>query len=361
MPKRQDLKTILLIGSGAIRVGQACEFDYSGTQACLSLKEEGYSVILLNDNPASVMTDYDIADHTYIAPITVASAEAILKKHRPCAILPTMGGQTALNLVLELQSKDLLNRYDVEIIGAAIDAIEKGEDRHLFAQVLLNNSIAVLPSHRALCWQDVNDCISELGFPVIVRTSFSLAGANSIVAYDQHELSLFCHRMFSEGAVLSIAPMLKGWKEFEFEVLRDASGNCFSVCCIENIDPMGIHTGDSITVTPSITLDDMMYQTLRKTAFAVIEHIGICGGANVQFALEPATGFFYVIEMNPRVSRSSALASKATSFPIAKVAAKLAVGCTLDEIDECRIEPTLDFFAVKIIKLFKNTTEINRI
>jgi len=351
VPRRSDIKTILVLGSGPIRVGQACEFDYAGTQACISLKEEGFTVILLNSNPASIMTDHDMADHTYIEEMTTSVVEKIVKKHKPCALLATMGGQTALNLVLDLYYEGILDRYAIEVIGASIQSIQKGENRKEFSQSLSSAGIPVLLSYELNSTNDLQLCLKQITFPLIIRTSFSLAGANSGVFYNYSEMISFCAKAFAEGAVLTVSPFLEGWKEFEFEILRDNLGNCFSVCCIENIDPMGVHTGDSITLTPPITLTDRLYQTLRATSFAVMAEVGIYGGgANVQFAVDPKNEQFYVIEMNPRLSRSSALASKATSFPIATIGAKLAIGYTLNEIDTCAIEPSLDYCAIKIPK-----------
>ncbi len=359
MPKRTDIKTILIIGSGPIVIGQACEFDYSGTQACKALKEEGYKVVLVNSNPATIMTDPDFADVTYIEPLTVEVLEKIIARERPDALLPTLGGQTALNLSLSLAKAGILEKYSVELIGAKQEAIEKGEDREKFREAMLKIGLDIPVSkvvhdlNQACEWAD-----KENKFPVIIRPSFTLGGTGGGIAYNREEYE----KMVAYG--LSVSPVnevlveecLLGWKEFEMEVMRDHKDQCVVICSIENLDPMGVHTGDSITVAPAITLSDKEYQLMRDASFAVIREIGVeTGGSNIQFAVNPKNGRMIVIEMNPRVSRSSALASKATGFPIAKIAAKLAVGYSLDELRNditretpASFEPTIDYIVTKI-------------
>ena len=359
MPKRQDLKTILIIGSGPIVIGQACEFDYSGTQACQAIREEGYRVVLVNSNPATIMTDPDIADATYIEPIHWKVLEKIIIKEKPDAILPTMGGQTALNCALDLERHGILKKYNVELIGAKREAIDKAEDRDLFAQCMRKLGFAMPKSGLAHSMEEAWAIVENLGYPAIIRPSFTMGGSGGGVAYNQEEFKEICERglALSPTRELLIDESIIGWKEYELEVVRDNADNCIIVCSIENLDPMGIHTGDSITVAPAQTLTDKEYQRMRQAAFDIIREIGVeTGGSNVQFAVNPKDGQLVVIEMNPRVSRSSALASKATGFPIAKIAAKLAVGYTLDELKNdmtegktpASFEPTLDYVVTKI-------------
>ncbi|MEO7411974.1 MAG: carbamoyl-phosphate synthase large subunit, partial [Opitutaceae bacterium] len=322
MPKRSDLKSILIIGAGPIVIGQACEFDYSGTQACKALKEEGYRVILVNSNPATIMTDPEFADVTYIEPLTVDIVEKIIAAERPSALLPTLGGQTALNLSMELHKAGILAKYGVEMIGAKPDAINKGEDRELFKQAMIKIGLDVARSGTVKSLAEAQEVAARLGnFPLIIRPSFTLGGQGGGIAYNKEEFE----RIVANGLDLSpvhevlVEECLLGWKEFEMEVMRDHKDQCVVICSIENFDPMGVHTGDSITVAPAMTLTDKEYQVMRDASFAVIREIGVeTGGSNIQFSVDPATGRMVVIEMNPRVSRSSALASKATGFPIAK-------------------------------------------
>jgi carbamoyl-phosphate synthase large subunit len=359
MPKRTDLQSILIIGAGPIVIGQACEFDYSGTQACKALKEEGYRVILVNSNPATIMTDPEFADVTYIEPLTVEFLEKIIAAERPSALLPTLGGQTALNLSMELHDKGILEKYGVEMIGAKPLAIAKGEDRQLFKEAMLRIGLDVARSRTVKTLADAQAAADELAmFPLIIRPSFTLGGSGGGIAYNREEFD----RIVANGLELSpvhevlVEECLLGWKEFEMEVMRDHKDQCVVICSIENFDPMGVHTGDSITVAPAMTLTDKEFQVMRDASFAVIREIGVeTGGSNIQFAVDPVTGRMVVIEMNPRVSRSSALASKATGFPIAKIAAKLAVGYSLDELrnDITRLtpasfEPTIDYVVTKI-------------
>ena len=361
MPKRSDLQSILIIGAGPIVIGQACEFDYSGTQACKALREEGYRVILVNSNPATIMTDPEFADVTYIEPLTIEFLEKIIAVERPSALLPTLGGQTALNLSMELHHAGILEKYGVEMIGAKPWAIAKGEDRQLFKEAMLRIGLDVARSRTVKSLAEALAAAEELAaFPLIIRPSFTLGGSGGGIAYNREEFE----RIVTNGLELSpvhevlVEECLLGWKEFEMEVMRDHKDQCVVICSIENFDPMGVHTGDSITVAPAMTLTDKEFQVMRDASFAVIREIGVeTGGSNIQFAVDPATGRMVVIEMNPRVSRSSALASKATGFPIAKIAAKLAVGYTLDEIpnDITRktpacFEPTIDYVVVKIPK-----------
>ena len=359
MPRNNDLKKILLIGSGPIVIGQGCEFDYSGVQACKALREERYEVVLVNSNPATIMTDPEFADRTYIEPITAEVIEAIIEREKPDAILPTMGGQTALNAAMELSRNGALARHSVKLIGANAQAIAKGEDRQLFKEAMLRIGLEVPRSGVARSPSDVDRVAKEIGsFPLIIRPAFTLGGSGGGIAYNREELDGIAARGLDLSPVneVLIEESLVGWKEFEMEVMRDRMDNCVVVCSIENFDPMGDHTGDSITVAPVQTLTDKEYQMMRDAAFAVIREIGVeTGGSNIQFAVHPETGRMVVIEMNPRVSRSSALASKATGFPIAKIAAKLAVGYTLDEIknDITRetpacFEPTIDYCVVKV-------------
>jgi carbamoyl-phosphate synthase large subunit len=359
MPRNNDLKKILLIGSGPIVIGQGCEFDYSGVQACKALREEGYQVVLVNSNPATIMTDPEFADRTYVEPITAEVIEAIIEREKPDAILPTLGGQTALNVAMELNRNGALARHGVKLIGANAQAIAKGEDRQLFKEAMLRIGLEVPRSGVARSIADLDRIVGEIGtFPLIIRPAFTLGGTGGGIAYNRDELDMIAARGLDLSPVreVLIEESLVGWKEFEMEVMRDRMDNCVVVCSIENFDPMGVHTGDSITVAPVQTLTDKEYQMMRDAAFAVIREIGVeTGGSNIQFAVHPDTGRMVVIEMNPRVSRSSALASKATGFPIAKIAAKLAVGYTLDEIknDITRetpacFEPTIDYCVVKV-------------
>ncbi len=358
MPKRTDIKKILIIGSGPIIIGQACEFDYSGAQACKSLREEGYSVILVNSNPATIMTDPDMADRTYIEPITVEVLEKIIERERPDACLPTMGGQTGLNTAVEAYEKGIFEKYGVELIGAKYDAIKKAEDRKLFKEAMQKIGLDLLESGLAYSVEEAFKVAGEIGYPIIVRPSFTLGGSGSGICFNREELERTA-RLGLEYSVVHevlIEESVLGWKEFELEVMRDIRDNFVVVCSIENFDPMGVHTGDSITVAPAQTLTDKEYQRMRDAARACISEIGVeTGGSNIQFAVNPDTGRMVVIEMNPRVSRSSALASKATGFPIAKIAAKLAVGLTLDEIPNditkytpASFEPSIDYCIVKV-------------
>ena len=359
MPRNNELKKILLIGSGPIVIGQGCEFDYSGVQACKALREEGYQVVLVNSNPATIMTDPEFADRTYIEPITPEVIEAIIEREKPDAILPTMGGQTALNAAMELNRNGALARHNVKLIGANAQAIAKGEDRQLFKEAMLRIGLDVPRSGIAHSVEDAGKIADAIGsFPLIIRPAFTLGGSGGGIAYNREELAEIAGRGLATSPVneVLIEESLVGWKEFEMEVMRDRADNCVVVCSIENFDPMGIHTGDSITVAPVQTLTDKEFQMMRDAAFAVIREIGVeTGGSNIQFAVNPENGRMVVIEMNPRVSRSSALASKATGFPIAKIAAKLAVGYTLDEIKNditretpASFEPTIDYCVVKV-------------
>jgi carbamoyl-phosphate synthase large subunit len=358
MPKRTDIKSILLIGSGPIVIGQACEFDYSGTQACKALREEGYRVILINSNPATIMTDPELADRTYIEPITVDVVEQVIERERPDALLPTMGGQTALNTAVGLAKRGTLAKYNVQLIGASVEAIHKAEDRETFKQAMQRIGLKVPDSGLAKTREDAMHVAERVGFPAIVRPSFTMGGTGGNIAYNREEFERHVDwglAMSPVGEIL-VEQSVIGWKEFELEVMRDLKDNVVIVCPIENFDAMGIHTGDSITVAPAFTLTDKEYQVMRDAAVRIIREIGVdTGGSNIQFGLHPRTGEMVVIEMNPRVSRSSALASKATGFPIAKIAAKLAVGYTLDEItnDITRVtkasfEPTIDYVVFKI-------------
>jgi len=358
MPRRTDLRKILIIGSGPIVIGQACEFDYSGTQACKALKEEGYEVILVNSNPATIMTDPEMADRTYIEPITPEVVEKIIERERPDALLPTLGGQTALNVSVALAESGVLDRYGVELIGAKLHAIKKAEDRELFKRSMERIGLRVPKSGVAHSLDEARRIVEEIGFPVIIRPAFTLGGTGGGVAYNIEEFEEIVERglQLSPISEVLIEESIIGWKEFELEVMRDLADNVVIICSIENVDPMGVHTGDSITVAPAQTLTDKEYQVMRDAAIKVIREIGVdTGGSNIQFAVNPETGEMMVIEMNPRVSRSSALASKATGFPIAKIAAKLAVGYTLDEIPNditkktpASFEPTIDYVVVKI-------------
>ncbi|MDO8264207.1 MAG: carbamoyl-phosphate synthase large subunit [Gallionella sp.] len=359
MAKRTDLKSILIIGAGPIVIGQACEFDYSGAQACKALREEGYRVILVNSNPATIMTDPDMADATYIEPITWKMVEKIIAKERPDAILPTMGGQTALNCALDLAKHGVLEKYNVEMIGASREAIDKAEDREKFKQAMTRLGLASARSAIAHSMEEALQVQQVMGFPTVIRPSFTMGGSGGGIAYNREEFVEICERGLEASPTreLLIEESLLGWKEFEMEVVRDHNDNCIIICSIENLDPMGVHTGDSITVAPAQTLTDKEYQIMRDASIAVLREIGVdTGGSNVQFAINPDDGRMVVIEMNPRVSRSSALASKATGFPIAKVAAKLAVGYTLDELKNditggatpASFEPSIDYVVTKI-------------
>jgi carbamoyl-phosphate synthase large subunit len=359
MPKRTDIKSILIIGAGPIVIGQACEFDYSGAQACKALRAEGYRVVLVNSNPATIMTDPEMADATYIEPITWQTVARIIDKERPDALLPTMGGQTALNCALDLARNGVLEKFGVEMIGASRDAIDKAEDREKFKQAMTRIGLASARSYLAHSMEEALQVQASLGYPVVIRPSFTLGGAGGGIAYNREEFVAVCERGIDASPTheLLIEESLIGWKEFEMEVVRDRADNCIIVCSIENLDPMGVHTGDSITVAPAQTLTDKEYQILRDASIAVLREIGVdTGGSNVQFAINPDDGRMVVIEMNPRVSRSSALASKATGFPIAKVAAKLAVGYTLDEVANevtggatpASFEPTIDYVVTKV-------------
>ena len=358
MPRRTDIQSILVLGSGPIIIGQACEFDYSGTQACRVLRSEGYRVILANSNPATIMTDPDFADRTYVEPLDVDVIAAIIEREKPDAVLPTLGGQTALNLAVELDERGVLKQHNVELIGASIDAIRTAEDRERFKAAMTEIGLAVPPSGFAYTTEEAIAIGDDIGYPLIVRPSFILGGKGTGIAGDATDL----RRLASEGLDASpiteilVERSIAGWKEYELEVMRDKADNCVVVCSIENLDPMGVHTGDSITVAPAQTLSDVEYQRMRDAAFACIRRIGVeTGGSNIQFAIDPKTGEMVVIEMNPRVSRSSALASKATGFPIAKIAARLAVGYTLDEIPNditgmtpASFEPTIDYVVTKV-------------
>ncbi len=359
MPKRSDIKTVLIIGAGPIVIGQACEFDYSGAQACKALKEEGYRVILVNSNPATIMTDPEMADATYIEPINWQTVERIVDKERPDAILPTMGGQTALNCALDLAKYGVLEKYNVELIGASREAIDKAEDREKFKQAMARIGLANPRSSLAHSLEEAIQIQAGIGFPTIIRPSFTMGGSGGGIAYNMEEFLMICEGGLEASPTreLLIEESLIGWKEFEMEVVRDRADNCIIICSIENLDPMGVHTGDSITVAPAQTLTDREYQLLRNASIAVLREIGVdTGGSNVQFAINPADGRIVVIEMNPRVSRSSALASKATGFPIAKVAAKLAIGFTLDELKNeitggatpASFEPSIDYVVTKV-------------
>ena len=358
MPKRTDIKSILIIGAGPIVIGQACEFDYSGTQACKTLRAEGYRIILVNSNPATIMTDPGIADATYIEPITPEMVAKIIEKEKPDALLPTMGGQTALNCAKALAESGVLKKYGVELIGAKLESINKAEDRQLFNEAMKKIGLDVPKNAVVKSMEEARAALQHVGLPAIIRPSFTMGGAGGGIAYNHEEFEAIIKSGIDASPIgeVMIDESVLGWKEFEMEVVRDKRDNCIIVCSIENVDPMGVHTGDSITVAPALTLTDKEYQIMRDASFAVLREIGVdTGGSNVQFAVNPKDGRMIVIEMNPRVSRSSALASKATGFPIAKVAAKLAVGYTLDEIlnDVTKVtpasfEPTIDYVVTKI-------------
>src|SRR5215203_4285065 len=358
MPKRTDLRHVLVIGSGPIVIGQACEFDYSGTQACRVLRAEGIRVSLVNSNPATIMTDPEFADATYVEPVTPEFVEQIIAAERPDALLATLGGQTALNTAVALHENGVLERYGVELIGADIDAIQRGEDRLKFKEIVLGVGGEVPRSAVCHSMDEVHAAVAELGLPVVIRPSFTMGGLGSGMAHTPEDLDRLAGGGLAASPVheVLIEESVLGWKEYELELMRDRRDNVVVVCSIENLDPMGVHTGDSITVAPAMTLTDREYQQMRDLGIAVLREVGVdTGGCNIQFAVNPATGRLVVIEMNPRVSRSSALASKATGFPIAKIAAKLAIGYTLDEIRNditgetpASFEPALDYVVVKV-------------
>jgi len=358
MPKRTDIESILIIGAGPIIIGQACEFDYSGSQACKALREEGYRIILVNSNPATIMTDPEIADATYVEPISPEIVEKIIEKERPDAILPTMGGQTGLNTALELSKRGVLDKYNVELIGAKEDAINMAEDRQLFRDAMDRLNLGTPRSRVVNSMEEAIKALDHVGLPTIIRPSFTMGGTGGGIAYNMEEFEDIITRGLDASPVTEVLveQSVLGWKEYEMEVVRDQADNCIIICSIENVDPMGIHTGDSITIAPALTLTDKEYQIMRNASIAILREIGVeTGGSNVQFAINPENGEMIVIEMNPRVSRSSALASKATGFPIAKIAAKLAVGFTLDELDNditgvtpASFEPTIDYVVTKI-------------
>src|SRR6187431_800012 len=359
MPRNNELQKILLIGSGPIVIGQGCEFDYSGVQACKALRQEGYRVVLVNSNPATIMTDPEMADATYIEPVTWQMVEKVIAAERPDALLPTMGGQTALNCALDLAKHGVLEKYGVEMIGAKKEAIDKAEDREKFKKAMAKIGLDSPRSALAHSLEEALQVQAMVGYPTIIRPSFTLGGTGGGIAYNREEFISIVERGLDASPTneVLIEESVLGWKEYEMEVVRDKADNCIIVCSIENIDPMGVHTGDSITVAPALTLTDKEYQIMRDASLAVLREIGVeTGGSNVQFGVNPADGRLVVIEMNPRVSRSSALASKATGFPIAKVAAKLAVGYTLDEIANditggampASFEPTIDYVVTKI-------------
>jgi carbamoyl-phosphate synthase large subunit len=358
MPKRTDIKKIMILGSGPIVIGQACEFDYSGTQGCKALRDEGYEVVLVNSNPATIMTDPQFGDRTYIEPLTPTAVELILEKERPDALLPTLGGQTALNLTYKLAGDRVFDRLGIELIGARYDAIRRAEDRQLFKQTMIEHGLDMPKSGLAHSMDEAMDIIESVGFPAIIRPSFTLGGSGGGTTYNLEEFRETVERGLdlSPTTEILIEESLLGWKEFELEVMRDLHDNVVIICTIENFDAMGVHTGDSITVAPIQTLSDRQYQEMREDAKTIIRAIGVdTGGSNIQFAVDPKTGRRVVIEMNPRVSRSSALASKATGFPIAKIAAKLAVGYRLDELANditlktpASFEPSIDYCVVKI-------------
>jgi len=358
MPKRKDLKKILVVGAGPIVIGQACEFDYSGTQACKALKDEGYKVILINSNPATIMTDPNVADKTYIEPITLEILEKIIQKEKPDAILPTMGGQTALNLAMEAEKKGILKKYKIELIGAKSKAISNAEDRKKFRKNMLDIGLDLPKSKIVNRYKDAAGVLKKIGLPAIIRPAFTLGGLGGGIAKNKNDFFKIVKNGLHESPVgqVLVEECLEGWKEFEMEVVRDKNDNCIIICSIENVDPMGVHTGDSITIAPALTLTDKEYQVMRNASIACLRKIGVeTGGSNVQFAINPKNGRMVIIEMNPRVSRSSALASKATGFPIAKIAAKLAIGYTLDElkneitkITPASFEPTIDYVVTKV-------------
>jgi carbamoyl-phosphate synthase large subunit len=358
MPKRTDISKILIIGAGPIIISQACEFDYSGTQACKALKEEGFEIVLVNSNPATIMTDPETAHRTYIEPVTPQAVAKIIEREHPHALLPTLGGQTGLNTAIEVAKMGVLEKFGVEMIGANIESIRKAEDRELFRRAMEKIGLRVPVSGIATTMKQAREIAANIGFPIIVRTSFTLGGTGGGVAYNIEDLEVLAKAGIDASMIgqVMLEESVLGWKEYELEVMRDHKDNVVIICSIENFDPMGVHTGDSITVAPAQTLSDREYQVMRDASIAIMREIGVeTGGSNVQFAINPETGEMIVVEMNPRVSRSSALASKATGFPIAKIAAKLAVGYTLDEIPNditgetlASFEPTLDYCVVKI-------------
>ncbi|MGB5440116.1 MAG: carbamoyl-phosphate synthase large subunit [Gammaproteobacteria bacterium] len=359
MPKRTDIKSVLIIGAGPIVIGQACEFDYSGAQACKALREEGFRVVLVNSNPATIMTDPDMADAVYIEPVVWQTVQHIIEKERPDALLPTMGGQTGLNCALDLVREGVLEKFGVELIGASREAIDMAEDRGLFRQAMLEIGLQTSRAFVVHSMEEAHQVTASIGFPIIIRPSFTMGGSGGGIAYNREEFGAICEHGLDQSPTTEVLleESILGWKEFEMEVVRDKADNCIIICSIENLDPMGVHTGDSITVAPAQTLTDKEYQIMRDASLAVLRKIGVeTGGSNVQFAINPADGRMVVIEMNPRVSRSSALASKATGFPIAKVAAKLAVGFTLDELSNeitggatpASFEPTIDYVVTKV-------------
>jgi carbamoyl-phosphate synthase large subunit len=360
MPRRNDLHKILIIGSGPIVIGQACEFDYSGTQACKALKAEGFEVVLVNSNPATIMTDPELADRTYVEPLTIECVTAIIERERPDALLPTVGGQTALNLTVKLAEAGVLEQFRVELIGAKLEAIKVAEDRLLFKQAMDEIGLVMPRARFVRTMSQALETVEEIDFPIIIRPSFTLGGTGGGIAFNSEEFEEITERGLTASPIseILIEESIIGWKEFELEVMRDLADNVVIICSIENVDAMGVHTGDSITVAPAQTLTDREYQIMRDAAIRIIRKVGVeTGGSNIQFAVNPRTGDIRVIEMNPRVSRSSALASKATGFPIAKIAAKLAVGYTLDEIPNditrktpASFEPTIDYVVVKIPK-----------
>ena len=361
MPKRTDLKKILIIGSGPIVIGQACEFDYSGTQGCKALRADGYEVVLINSNPATIMTDPEFGDRTYIEPLVPEVVEQVIEKEHPDAVLPTLGGQTALNLTYELDERGVFERHGIELIGANAESIARAENRELFKQTMADHGLEVPRSGFAHSMKEALELVEHTGFPSIIRPSYTLGGSGGGTAYNIEEYKAIAERglHLSMNTEIMVEESLLGWKEFELEVMRDHADNVVIICSIENLDPMGVHTGDSITVAPIQTLTDREYQAMRDDAMTIIRAIGVdTGGSNIQFAVHPGTGRRVVIEMNPRVSRSSALASKATGFPIAKIAAKLAVGYRLDELANditlktpACFEPTIDYCVVKIPRL----------
>ena len=359
MPKRTDINSVLVIGAGPIIIGQACEFDYSGAQACKALREEGYRVVLVNSNPATIMTDPEMADATYIEPVCWQTVAKIIEKERPDALLPTMGGQTALNCALDLAREGVLEKFGVQMIGASNDAIDMAEDRDRFRKAMDEIGLESPRSSIAHSMEEAFQVQKKVGFPTVIRPSFTLGGSGGGIAYNREEFVEICERGLdlSPTNELLIEESLVGWKEYEMEVVRDRNDNCIIICSIENFDPMGVHTGDSITIAPALTLTDKEYQVLRNASLAVLRKVGVeTGGSNVQFGLNPKDGRLIIIEMNPRVSRSSALASKATGFPIARVAAKLAIGYTLDELSNeitggttpASFEPTIDYIVTKV-------------
>jgi len=360
MPKRTDIHKILIIGSGPIVIGQACEFDYSGTQACRALRQEGFEVVLVNSNPATIMTDPEIAERTYVEPLNLESLTAIIERERPDALLPTVGGQTGLNLSVELYEQGILDKFGVKLIGANIDAIKVGEDRELFKNAMDEIGIPSAKGGFAHTWEEAREMVEVTGYPAIIRPAFTLGGTGGGVAYNPEEFEEIAKNGLAASPVsqILVEESILGWKEYELEVMRDLNDNVVIICSIENFDPMGVHTGDSITVAPAQTLTDVEYQNLRDMSIKCIRKVGVeTGGSNIQFAVNPENGEVRIIEMNPRVSRSSALASKATGFPIAKIAAKLAVGYTLDEIPNditkktpASFEPTIDYVVTKIPK-----------